>query len=397
MSNDIRNANRQHNRVKRQIHQQHQKEISQLNRQHNKELKFKQESHDKKVQELKSDHHVTLDETTRSNNKEILEMHAHKEKRIREMRDQVTKEHEAAEQKLEYLRESNQNQRADEQAKHSNLIRRDRARFEREREEEKFRSKMDNSRYRTEKNRERDQLIDTKQREIAEVKDRFARNYDKLNKSLENRMNLMNEKQDSEIKMLKQSNLDERKYVIDKGQTDLDNLNSNFKEEYTKNEQVNAQKTKDRQSEFERRFKTMEQTENYRLGELQKRSDFHKNLVRRDFAKYQEHYTDKAKDPFYRMQQLDPRVFEQEESFTVEIAVPEHERDFYLLSGTGRTLRLTFNRDFNNEFVDRDGSVLKSKKFESATKTIPLSAPINRMGITKSYRDGVVKFTIQKA
>ncbi len=397
MTDEVRNASREHNRILRKMHKEHQKEIAQLERGQTKEIKFLQENHNERIQDIKADHIVTLDDTTRENNKEILEMHSLKEKRIQEMRDQVAKEHDINEQKLEYLRESNQDQRFDEQAKHSTLVTRDRERFQREREEEKFRAKINNSRYRAQKSRERDQLIEQKQREIGEVKDRFSRDYDKLTRSLENRMNIMNEKQESEIKKLKQDNLDEKRYTIDKGQKNLSNLNTNFQKEYEKNEQVNMAKTKDRQHEFERRFNMMDRTEYERLTQLQKRADFQKNLVRKDLSVYQEHYTDKANDPFYRMQQLDPVVFEQEESFTVEIPVPEHEKDFYLLAGSGRTLRLTFNRDYQDEFLDKDGSVLKSKKYESAVKTIPLSSPIDRKGITKTYRDGMVRFTIQKA
>lgn len=105
----------------------------------------------------------------------------------------------------------------------------------------------------------------------------------------------------------------------------------------------------------------------------------------------------KIKDPFYQAEILRPSIKQDQKNFYLSLSVPEYEKDLVQISGKGNSIRLTYNRDFDNQLVRNDGSMTKYNKVENISQTFPLNSVIDDKKISKIYEDGILTFVIPKS
>jgi len=108
---------------------------------------------------------------------------------------------------------------------------------------------------------------------------------------------------------------------------------------------------------------------------------------------------ERSKDSFYHFTDLAPTIDDnkQDKKYVVSISVPKHEVDKVKLTAYNREVKVSMDRDYDFTRVDEDGSKDTVKKTESYITKIPVDDIVNSKKISKSYKDGMLIFEIEKA
>ncbi|GAB4010518.1 MAG: hypothetical protein Fur0010_03360 [Bdellovibrio sp.] len=106
----------------------------------------------------------------------------------------------------------------------------------------------------------------------------------------------------------------------------------------------------------------------------------------------------KAKDPFYRMETLDPVIKDFGDHYQVAIDIPEGEKENVNLTAGKRKITIGFARRFQNRMEDLDkGVVYHTARSEGSRKEIPVADIVDSQHIEKKYQDGQLIFKVKKA
>ncbi len=175
-------------------------------------------------------------------------------------------------------------------------------------------------------------------------------------------------------------------------------LQSLHTDEVSKLMKHHKQKVGGMQTNFTNQYDSISKMHHKQLGNLQQITKDNLNETVGKYSDKKKVVEDKAGDNFYRTKYLTPIVSENVDSYTVKMQVPEHEKDQITLTGKGkRDLRMTINRAHDSEFVEHDGTINKSKRYETISKSIHVDKIMNLKKITKEYADGNVIYNIKKA
>ena len=208
---------------------------------------------------------------------------------------------------------------------------------------------------------------------------------------------------------------------VDKYRTVLKNQKSDFEKESASIERKNQAKTQQKQKVFESEASLIQTNGNKKLSDLQKRYEkkFEENfnLTQKSLQELEskrlklendlitsmkdkvEFEIDKESDPFYKFQKLVPKlsVDTDKKVYIVEIkATPEAARD-YKLTAHGRELKLQMKRDYEFANTDKRGVASSVNKYESFSTKIPVEDIVDGKKVTKSYKNGLLKFEIKLA
>jgi hypothetical protein len=105
---------------------------------------------------------------------------------------------------------------------------------------------------------------------------------------------------------------------------------------------------------------------------------------------------EKDKDPFYQNTTLEPRLSEtnDKDGYIVKVTVPKHDAQKVKLTGSGKLLKLSMDRDYSFTKKSEDGSSNKISKTETRIQKIPVEKLINEKSIERTYNDGELTFKI---
>lgn len=106
---------------------------------------------------------------------------------------------------------------------------------------------------------------------------------------------------------------------------------------------------------------------------------------------------DRAADPFYRVDKLNPKVAEDLKTVSVSVPVAEYEKENIHLSTQGRSIKITLSRKYTDTLNAEDGSVNRSTRSELFSKELNTTDLLSPKNITQHYSDGVLTFKINKA
>ena len=148
---------------------------------------------------------------------------------------------------------------------------------------------------------------------------------------------------------------------------------------------------------FKRKIEQMEKDSNQTIANLSSRSEKEINKLKQNESKDKNLISEKSKDPFYSITNLNPRIADNEKEYILRISVPEHEKESIILDGNGRTLKLSQTRRFADESRNENGTMSKSSRSEVISQVINLNDLINPRKITHSYQDNELTFKIPKA
>lgn len=106
---------------------------------------------------------------------------------------------------------------------------------------------------------------------------------------------------------------------------------------------------------------------------------------------------DKASDPFYRVEKLNPKLTEDLKTVTVSIPIAEYEKENIHLSTQGRQIKITLSRKYSEMLNGEDGSLNRSTRSELFSKELNSTDLLSSKNIKQHYSDGVLSFKIDKA
>ncbi len=163
------------------------------------------------------------------------------------------------------------------------------------------------------------------------------------------------------------------------------------KDEANKNKLLNAEKG------FNKRIEQMKNESEKTISNYASKSQKELNRLKQNESREKNLITDKSKDPFYSITNLNPQLSEGEKEYTLKLSVPEHEKDSVILGGDKRTLKISQTRRFSDESKNENGTVNKSARSEAISQIVNLKDIINPRKITQSYQNNELIFKIPKA
>ncbi len=150
---------------------------------------------------------------------------------------------------------------------------------------------------------------------------------------------------------------------------------SEFKESYKSNESLNLASLKQQKRSFLNAIKKQ------RLADM------------KTFGKY----TDAAADPFYRHKDLNAKLVDSPNYYTIKVAVPEHEKDNLEILIQDQEVTVQGTRSFNENLNSGDNSrQFSSNSYETFREIISLDEPVVEKAVKKSYANGTLEIRVPK-
>jgi HSP20 family molecular chaperone IbpA len=108
--------------------------------------------------------------------------------------------------------------------------------------------------------------------------------------------------------------------------------------------------------------------------------------------------TERANDPFYRVQSLNPVMSESEREFQIKVSLPEHEAKNLLVTGDGPYIKLTLARRFQDAAKgEQSGRSTRTSSYQSVVEQLAVPSAYDAKGIKQEYQDGFVTIRIPKS
>ena len=163
-----------------------------------------------------------------------------------------------------------------------------------------------------------------------------------------------------------------------------------------KKEEFYTRLMKQKEIGFKNKIKKMyEQQENV-LNKIKGRFKLELDKLLQAHSKRKQDIMQKAKDDFYTVKTIHPRIMDGIDHYIVAMDLPNHEKDDLNVNVNNRKLRMTLSRKFA-ETHSAEGVENKAKRNEVLTKTVELEDIMDPRKISSSYKDGVLYIKVGKA
>lgn len=185
-------------------------------------------------------------------------------------------------------------------------------------------------------------------------------------------------------------NVNQKNHRIEVEQTRIHNDQIAYMDKFHK--ETMAQKEND----FKKRLAEVSKDHDRVINELKTKLDQEiKDLTLKN-AKTRVAIEDKAQDPFYRIEELDPQIKFNEKDILVSLAVPEHEKDNVHVIAQGRTVKVTLSKKYNESIDNAKNEIDKISKTELMSKELKVPDLLNSKKMAMKYENGVLTYKIAK-
>ncbi len=106
-------------------------------------------------------------------------------------------------------------------------------------------------------------------------------------------------------------------------------------------------------------------------------------------------YSQRNRDPFYRMVELDADIAEYHDSFVLSAAIPPHEQKNISIAVRGNEVVVSGYRRSEDELKD-DGKTLRTAAFQSFSESFPVNYPIDAKNVHREYDGNMLRVTFPK-
>ena len=182
--------------------------------------------------------------------------------------------------------------------------------------------------------------------------------------------------------------------------------NKNYKQIKTRQElqktnldkvnEIHNETIREREEQLLNKINEMERSHQETLLRLKTKNELEINDLKTSYGKRKEFIDLRSKDPFYKMDKLQPKIKDMGSEYTVSLEIPEHEARFVNLTGIGKKLRLTTTRNFQGIAETEEGGLNRSARSEMVSQEYPLDNHILPRKITQVYEDGMLIFKVPK-
>jgi HSP20 family molecular chaperone IbpA len=276
--------------------------------------------------------------------------------------------------------------------------------------------------------------------ENESIKSNHDNSLEDLNLRFHEKMKNIQQKGNNEVNQL---NYEQNRYYANKQgefQKKLNDQHNNFHESFSKIEREN-QKARDGQDhEFKRNRMTavknqqseMEKISEGHLKVIKERNDSFKARIKEQDQSFEHHYNETAKvqdstfknleeryekvfnelknnlksaisgtmeksnDPFYKFQELSPELTHNQDGVEIKVPIPAHAKQDLRLTLNGTVAIINFNRRYEDQKKNDDGSLNKVNKVESLVSKVPTNYKLDPKTVSSSYENGIMTFNIKK-
>ncbi len=124
------------------------------------------------------------------------------------------------------------------------------------------------------------------------------------------------------------------------------------------------------------------QDEGQILKNIQKNANEKIESIQQDHATKIASYTSKADDPFYRLLEIDAKVYNEKDAFIIEAKIPPHEQKHLKITVSGDRVLLSGKRESHEEKNNQD--ILEtSHSMQSFSSSFPLHWPVDAKKISR--------------
>ena len=151
-----------------------------------------------------------------------------------------------------------------------------------------------------------------------------------------------------------------------------------------------------KEKDFKNRYSSIVDEHNAILDKLKIQFEADAKKIFTTTAEQKRVFENKTQDQFYRIEKLNPNIFENEKEVVISIPVADYEKDNLQVSAHDRTINMTLSRKFDQNVVSEDGSKNRSNRSEIINKEFSTKELLDHKSIVQKYEDGFMKFKITK-
>jgi len=173
-------------------------------------------------------------------------------------------------------------------------------------------------------------------------------------------------------------------------------LNAARTQEYEKLRENSTAGTEKTRADFETKYQNKLSEQNTNLSDLEGRATHQLNEIRADTAEKLSAYSSRQKDPFYKMKEVDAKIYDAGENFMLVATVPEHEQQHISVTVRGNQLALTGYRRNEEKMDIAPGRAKSTSSYQSFSENFPLNAPVDAKLLSKSFEGDQLIVTVPK-
>lgn len=360
-----------------------------------KKLERLNKDYDKRESQAKLDHMVQLDDMKASTEKKRLEKIIHQEDVLNTLKNDFSTKQDSLDKEkkklqaefdknAELLKLNNESDLRNIRIRHQNNIEDENFNLQTSRQKTELKNTTGLSDQKLKFNEEFNNLqrfqTETFQNEKQNFRQKLNTNQLRFKMALDSQQN----------EFLTTESKNRKKY--DKGIKDLKAQNEKEYNYYiNKHKNIMEQTKKD----FIFKFKNLVESQTKMYQNIKELSQKRIQDIRNSTSKEIELNKTKKLDEFYKNTSIAPDITTEEGKFIFKFKIPEHERGLINLSPVKNKVRITFTRNHKEDFRDVKGDYSKTQRSESIMKEVTLPRHMDNKSVEKSYKDGVVTFTVK--
>ena len=231
--------------------------------------------------------------------------------------------------------------------------------------------------------------------------DKNATSFDKIIKSREKDHKLFLKKNSDQNKTIQTqamseyySNINQMK---DQNQRKIKEQESGHKTAFENNQKVFQLLMQQKTDNFKKKYTDLIKNQQVVLKRLQNLFKSEINDLNTKHSKFKNNQIMKSNDNFYSLTKLRPYITEHSDSYDVSVKIPDYEKENFNITTDKRDIKLTLTRRYNNQNIDQQGNINKSKRSEVMTKIFKVDDIIDSNKVLQKYENGVLTFRILKS
>jgi HSP20 family molecular chaperone IbpA len=147
---------------------------------------------------------------------------------------------------------------------------------------------------------------------------------------------------------------------------------------------------------FQNTFSTLMGRQDQELQNLFERSQTMLTRIRDESASKLGAYETRQEDPFYKLQDLEAKIVEEDDQFVITARVPLHEQKNLSVSVRENQVTLSGHRRNQEQLQVEPGRSKSTSSYQVFSESFPLSLPVNAKGVVKLFEGEDVTIVIPK-
>lgn len=153
-----------------------------------------------------------------------------------------------------------------------------------------------------------------------------------------------------------------------------------------------------KQALFEKKYKALNDNHEQVISELSKRKENIINDLKNNILQAHELNYKNTRDPFYTKITIDSQITKlPNRDFEITVNIPESEVAKLKVIAQGKEVKLNYDRSFNNQIENADGTVDKINKVETISKKFEVDEILDSKKVFQKYQNNQLRIYLKRA